>query len=156
MLECRPAGAKGMGVFTLCGYHAGEELLKFVGPVIQWEDFDEEKHDFDRFVQVGADTFMGPSGGMDDFVNHSCEPNSALLLDPVRLVALVDLIEGEEVTYDYSVTSSELPETWSMRCACGKNCCRGVISGFSSLSKNQQRTYAFLGVVPKYQESAIV
>ena len=39
-------------------------------------------------------------------VNHSCAPNAGIR-DDVRLVALSDIVVGEEIFYDYSTTMGE-------------------------------------------------
>jgi hypothetical protein len=150
MLVRRPAGAKGDGVFTPRPICTGKEVLEFSGSSILWTDFDDEVHDFERFIQVDADVFLGESGGIDDFVNHSCNPNCAMLIDPPRLVSLRDIEEGEEVTFDYSVTSTESPSDWSMKCHCGSKNCRGKISGFATLPPDIQSEYLRLGIVPGY------
>jgi len=52
---------------------------------------------------------MGPSGGVDDFFNHSCDPNAGLQIDgqKVWLVAIKNITQGEEITWDYSTTMDE-------------------------------------------------
>jgi SET domain-containing protein len=41
---------------------------------------------------------------LDDFTNHSCEPNCGLRVDPsgFEMIALRDITANEELTYDYS------------------------------------------------------
>lgn len=146
----RPTEGKGDGVFTTAPVGRGEKLMDFTGPIVTWDAFVDKKHDIRRFVQVGENAFMGSSGGLDDLINHSCRPNCALLVDPPRLVALRDIEAGEEVTFDYSVTSLETPEDWQMECHCGSFGCRGLISGFPTVPLATRIRYLFLGIVPDY------
>src|SRR2546427_11239506 len=59
------------------------------------------------------------------YINHSCDPNCALLLTQrtIWIVAKRDIQEGEELSYNYGFTAKQY------RCQCGaKNCC-GYILG---------------------------
>ncbi|MBX3175455.1 MAG: SET domain-containing protein-lysine N-methyltransferase [Gemmatimonadaceae bacterium] len=86
-------------------------------------------------VQVGASQHIDPFDLFDDaaqvewrswmYLNHHCEPN-AELRERV-LVALRDIAEGEDVTFDYNTTEWELAEPFS--CACGSPRCVGVVRG---------------------------
>lgn len=57
-------------------------------------------------------------------INHSCEPNSAIV-HYNELVALRDIREGEEICYDYSATDWPNDDywdgynAWEMVCHCG-------------------------------------
>lgn len=120
------AGAKGLGVFAERDYAAGSPLLIFGGPRVARKDLPTPYTD-DKYLQIGPDLFLGPSGGLDDFVNHSCEPNAHLLLGrDVILLADRPIKAGEEVTFDYSTTMQD--EDWSSPCHCGAPSCRGLIA----------------------------
>lgn len=97
--------------------------------------------------QVGHDLFLPPYGGLDDFTNHSCDPNCGLRVDSsgFDMIALRDIAAGEELTYDYS-THQEHPQE-DMICQCGTPACRGVVRSFSTLPDGQRRRYLDLGVV---------
>jgi hypothetical protein len=104
----------------------------------------------DRYVQVTADRFMGPSGRIDDLINHSCAPNTGLRFgeDGVFLVALRDIPAGEEIAWDYSTTLG--PDAWAMPCACGSADCRGRIGGFATLPDERQRWFLERGLVAPF------
>ncbi|MEP9401779.1 SET domain-containing protein [Sphingomonas sp. VNH70] len=104
----------------------------------------------DRYVQVAADEYLGPSGRIDDLVNHSCDPNAGLRFDGdrIRLIALRPIAAGEEVTWDYSTTLG--PGDWRMVCQCRAPGCRGLIGGFLGLSPERRRWYRARGVVAPY------
>jgi len=93
---------------------------------------------------------MGPSGGLDDFFNHPCNPNSGLKIQNGKaiLVAIKNIKSGEEITWDYSTTMNE--DDWEMDCVCGSKNCRGRIRDFKYLPENVQQKYINLRIVPKY------
>lgn len=64
----------------------------------------------------------------EKFVNHSCDPNT--FVKDFCDVALRDIVEGEEITSDY--TDSLFPNT-VMLCNCGSNHCKKVITNIKFL-----------------------
>ena len=65
-------------------------------------------------------------------------------------MAIRDIGESEEVTIDYSVTSTA-PDQGQFRCRCGAINCRGDGGGgFGSIPAWQQERYLQLGIVPQY------
>ncbi len=63
----------------------------------------------------------------DWYINHSCEPNSGVGNEFNILVAMNDINENEEITFDYAMT--EFDPTYSLLCACGTKSCRKIITG---------------------------
>ncbi len=72
------------------------------------------------------------------FLNHSCSPN-ATIKGKVSLVAIRDIEEGEELTFDYSVTESDT--RWEMPCACGNNNCRKIVRSVHFIPQEQLSKY---------------
>lgn len=101
-------------------------------------------------MQIGKNVYMGPSGGLDDLVNHSCNPNSGLMIQGKRaiLVAIKNIRKSEEITMDYSTTMDE--DDWEMDCKCQSKNCRKRIRDFKYLPKETQQAYMVWGIVPKY------
>jgi hypothetical protein len=83
-------------------------------------------------------------------VNHSCEPNAGLKFSHsfIRLIAIVPIGKGEQITYDYSTSMLNFP--WKMACFCGSKQCRRIIENFIDLPVKVQLKYIRLGVVPGY------
>ncbi|HEX8389650.1 MAG TPA: SET domain-containing protein-lysine N-methyltransferase [Sphingomonas sp.] len=108
----------------------------------------------DRFVQVDAQEYMGPSGRVDDLINHSCDPNAGLRFTPagVLLVAIRPIAPDEEIAWDYSTTVGE--PGWRMACRCGSANCRGVVEGFSSLPEERKRWFRVRDLVAPYLRAA--
>ncbi len=141
----------GKGAFANKNFEKGEIIFEFHGQFFTFESlptpYDEVE---DHYVQIGKDLYMGPSGGTDDFFNHSCDPNTGLKIKDKRvfLVAIKNIAKDDEITWDYSTTMNE--DDWEMDCQCGSKNCRGHIRDFKYLPPDVQEKYLELGVVPKY------
>ncbi len=69
----------GKGVFANKNFKKGEKIIEFMGKLFREEELPApyEKVE-DHYLQIDKKLYMGPSGLLDDFFNHSCEPNSGL------------------------------------------------------------------------------
>jgi hypothetical protein len=98
-------------------------------------------------LQVGVDAYKLPTGSLEDFTNHSCEPNTGIKLTSLGtvIVALRDIDAQEELTYDYSTYLCNPYER--MQCLCGSSKCRGVVGNFEELPDVLKTKYLTIGVV---------
>ncbi|MCL5668976.1 MAG: SET domain-containing protein-lysine N-methyltransferase [Gammaproteobacteria bacterium] len=117
----------GKGVFSARPLRAGEAVLTFTGPLLHRAQLDP--HDY--HLQIGDESYLGPSGEADDYVNHSCAPNSGFRAEET-LYALRDIAAHEEITWDYSSAIDEADFT-GFPCGCGAARCRGRVSSFRDL-----------------------
>ena len=143
----------GRGVFSGRRYSSGEVILEFQGwlytpaelPIPYVEDC---------FLQVGPDLFLGPSDQPetpDSLVNHSCDPNAAVVIKPdgrILMMAIRPIEPLDEITYDYSVTMAGDP--WTMDCRCGSPRCRKLIREYRTLPPEVKARYRWIHVVPPY------
>lgn len=104
------------------------------------------------YLQIGPSTYLGPSGGTVDYLNHSCNPNCMVHVvgNRVILYSLYVIPAEAELTFDYSTTSTDTPGTWQMECQCGQYNCRKVISGFYHLNPDLQQKMIQKNLVPLY------
>ncbi len=139
-------GISGRGVFTETQIPRGELLLNYHGPLLRYHQTTPQT----LALQIGPDLYLGESGDLDDFVNHSCQPNAGLRIDgmKVKLIAIRDIAAGEEIFFDYSTTMDE--DDFEMPCRCATPACRGMIRDFKHLPLELQTHYAALGIVPDY------
>ena len=131
----------GYGVFANKNFSAGEVICEFHGQLYSRETLPQPYDSVeDHYVQIGANLYMGPSGEVDDFFNHSCDPNAGLKITATKavLVAIKDISLGQEITWDYSTTMDE--DDWEMNCNCGSNNCRGKIRDFKYLPPEIQQS----------------
>lgn len=138
----------GKTVVAARAFDEGETMLRFAGRRVRHAP-DALGAD-DRFVQVGKDEYLGPSGRVDDLINHSCAPNSGLRFegDAVFLVALAPIAVGDEVSWDYSTTLKD--SDWRMPCDCRSPDCRGLIGNFDTLTPERQAWFIDRDLVAPY------
>ena len=132
----------GKAVYAAQPFAAGDTVIRFSGPRVPADRLPRDlQGSADRFVQIAAGEYLGPSGRVDDLINHSCAPNTGLAFrsDGIFLVALADIAPGQEIAWDYSTTVSDAD--WRMPCACGSTGCRGVIGPFDTLPDERQRWF---------------
>lgn len=141
----------GKAVLANKNFKIGEEIIEFRGQPMKREELPKlVTLEDDRYIQVGKNKYLGPSGGYDDFFNHSCNPNSGIKIvgKKVTLIAIKDIKKNEEITWDYSTTMDE--DDWEMDCSCKSKNCRKKITDFKYLPKPIQQKYRALKIVPKY------
>ena len=129
MITVRESPQHGRGVFADTFIAMGTPLLTFRGPLLARAQLDPG----DYHLQIGEDLYLGPSGEADDFVNHSCEPNTGFA-DGLVLKALRDIAAHEEITWDYSCAIDEA-DFAGFPCACRSRSCRGVVRSFRYLEQ---------------------
>lgn len=152
-LKVQPSkiSGSGKGTFTSVRIPADTPVMEFTGTIVLDRDLPKDA-DMSLYLQVGPNTYIGPSGEADDFVNHSCDPNCKLHVVGNRAIlwSLYVIPAGAEITFDYSTTSTDTPSTWKMNCQCGSYKCRKVISGFETLDPMLQHDYMGRDMVPIY------
>jgi hypothetical protein len=139
----------GQAVFAAAPFAQGETICRVAGRRYARERVPAQLSGrADRYVQVAPGEYLGPSGSLDDLVNHSCAPNAGLRFADgrVELVAIRPIAAGEEIAWDYS-TSLAADDGWQMACRCGAPECRGTIGAFASLPPERQAWYRARGLV---------
>lgn len=139
--------AHGKGVFAREPIAQGEYIMTFSGPLLTRTQINFD----DYHLQIGADMYLGPSRGLDDYVNHSCDPNSGFQCG-LDLVALRDIAAGEEITWDYSTAIDE-SDFAGFPCCCGASLCRGMVTSFRHLpavTRQQLRPWLLPYLKDKY------
>lgn len=141
----------GKAVYAAEGFAEGDTIIRFTGRRIRADKVPSlMRGNSDRYVQVTPQHYMGPSGRIDDLINHSCSPNAGLRFTDagVFLVAIRDIIPGEEIAWDYSTTLAE--SNWHMICQCKSPECRRVIGNFSTLPEERQEWFRARNLVAPY------
>lgn len=148
-----------LGIFAAKAFRSGDVIVvdddgDYYDNVCSHKDIVRLGCGFDRTLQVGIDEFKLPNGNIDDFTNHSCEPNTGIRLTRQGTIILTiqDVEPHEELTYDYSTYINNPFE--QMDCHCGATNCRQVIGSFNSLPRALQRTYRSLGIVGAFVDES--
>jgi hypothetical protein len=76
---------RGIGVFAAREFAAGDVVMMdfdgdFYDQVLTYREMCERKITLKYPLQVGRDLFRVPSGSIDDFTNHSCDPSTGIRL----------------------------------------------------------------------------
>jgi hypothetical protein len=144
----------GNGVFTSVDLPAKQPILEISGNLVQRKDIIGRY--FEEFainlVQVGEDVFIDPSGNVGRYLNHSCNPNCYLHIVGNRAIiySLYEIKANNELTFDYSLSSTDDKEDYLLQCNCGAGNCRKEISGFHLLSEKERESMIKEGVVPLF------
>lgn len=138
-------GDLGVGVYAKKPMRAGDTILRFAGPIIDFARAAAKGDEECYTLQVDQDHYMDlePPGC---FVNHSCDPNACVRA--MRLVALREIPSGTEIRYDYSTTMDE--DWWTMQCRCGSRLCRHQIKDFKHLDTEAMTRYLRRDMVPPF------
>jgi SET domain-containing protein len=125
----------GQGVFCQNFIAAGEPVIECGGIILHRDEVSPDA----RAMQIGPSTYLvedpaHPS--LDDFLNHSCEPNLGFIHGSLALHALRDIQPGEELFFHYSTTMNE-PD-WTIECQCRTSSCSGRILSYCDLSDQER------------------
>ncbi len=135
----------GRGIFADETISKGERITYIRGPIKQKTPRGpRDSKIIGNWIGVAKDTWIKPEAPYM-YLNHSCNPNSALITKRL-LIALRPIARNEEITMDYSLTDSDLH--WGIRCSCGARNCRKHIRAIQTLSPRIFRHY--LPHIPPY------
>lgn len=118
----------GHGVWAIEAINCGEVIAVFGGEVVTATDLLRLTPDQRRItLQIDDDAYlMTAREGPADWINHSCNPNAGFR-GQVTLVAMRDILPGEEITFDYAMSDGTPYDEFD--CRCGTIHCRGRVRG---------------------------
>ena len=133
----KAASSHGYGVFTTQPIARGTHVLTMSGKCMHASQVVEGMRamQVDDEVYLVEDIAPGDDGSesqyLDNYLNHSCEPNVGFARGDLALIALRDIEAGEELLWDYRTSMNE--PGWSLPCYCGSSQCRGRIQSYCDL-----------------------
>ena len=140
------SGIHGTGVYAVDPIGKGERIIEYVGEKVTSEEGTRRSklHPQLTYIFILSDQYDidGSVGGNESqYINHSCDPNADTdaTEEHIWIVALTDIAEGEEITYDYSFASDDDP----IKCRCGTEKCRGYLNEYASVEEKQQKLREF-------------
>ena len=146
-IEARQSDIHGNGVFAIAPIEKGERVVEYKGKRRTHEEVDaDDTGDVDSghtFLFTLNDEYIvdgNRRGNIARWINHSCAPNCQAQIeehagddrrrDRIEILALRDIAEGEELTYDYGIRldvphTARLKKLWA--CRCGAAACTGTM-----------------------------
>lgn len=136
----------GKGLFASQDIKKGEIVFIIKGKKIKFliDSKEKAKKAGLNWVGISKNEWRDPSKHCVYF-NHSCDANTAIR-GHVTVVALKNIKKGEEVTFDYSTTESDI--FWRFKCNCGVKDCRGIVESIQFLSPKTFNKY--MPYIPNY------
>jgi uncharacterized protein len=129
LLERRGSGIEGDGLFAKTRIPAGETIIEYTGERISKEESLRrcmEGNNYIFSINEAFDLDGSIESNFARFINHSCAPNAEAQLegDQVWIVALRDILPGEEISFNYGY---DLDDYREHPCQCGAVNCVGYI-----------------------------
>jgi hypothetical protein len=131
-----------LGLFTHDVIRKGQVVTSFFGKVMPFQQANAKS------LQLSSDLFLQGNGELDEYINHSCEPNCTVSFHGEflpYLVAARKIAAGEEISFNYNCTEWDLlehervfQEDCAFVCSCKSKTCLGEIRGFKYLSLDEQ------------------
>ena len=130
-LELRASSVHDRGMFARERIHAGEVVIVWGGRLFTASDIEQGLTRRYSVAEIGEGVYLGAfeddPESIDDYMNHSCDPN-CWMLDEVSIAARREIQPDEEVTIDYAMFGSGAG--WRIDdCRCGSQLCRHTITG---------------------------
>jgi hypothetical protein len=146
-LAVHSSGIHGRGTFATCNLSKGTLLIVIGGQVLTvLEEAELPQTLQDLGVQISPDLVLSPGssefvGGINN-INHCCDPNAGFH-GQIFLVAIRDIICGEEITLDYAMCLHPAPGVprYELQCRCGTPHCRKRITEDDWKIPELQRRY---------------
>ena len=151
-LIIKDTGIYGNGVFASEDIKKGEIIHILSGTRMTLGELIKKVTSGKEFIddpfQIGRMTYLDLDSLSRSF-NHSCDPCGGIR-KVSELFALRDIKEGEEITYDYSLTIA--PTEWGMKCACNTKKCRKNLGDVLSVPESRLLEYEKMGALQNYMK----
>ncbi|MBM4438977.1 MAG: SET domain-containing protein-lysine N-methyltransferase [Candidatus Rokubacteria bacterium] len=142
--EVRASPIQGRGLFARTAIARGEIVAVKGGYVLDaaaWRALEPTLGPAE--IQLTEDLVIAPARGDERegamlFINHSCEPNTAIQ-GQIVFVAMRDVAAGEELTHDWATADDG---DYTLACRCGRPSCRGTVTGKDWMRPELQAKYA--------------
>lgn len=138
----------GNGLFARRNIFKDEEVIRVSGPTVGAEVQNTLywSYGIDILIQISLGKYMLPKNEAR-FINHSCEPNLGFHGAGV-FVAMRDIREKEELTYDYSI--GDIDSDYVIDCLCGTKSCRKKITGLDIFNEKYNLARKYKGYIPGF------
>ncbi len=154
LADTRLVESKGCGSFARQAIAKGTVVATFGGLAANRSElakYPQERQQ--RSMQIDLDLYLvGPvQREPGDCINHSCAPNCGMR-NATQLVAMHDIKEETEITFDYAMSDSSTYDEFA--CSCSTAHCRDFVSGSDWRLGDVRQRYA--GFFSPYVQRLIV
>lgn len=159
-LEIKTPSISGKGIFTNLKILKNETICFLEGEEINLLEMkkrvEQGKKNYFDFLQISDESYLDLEEIYRCF-NHSCSPNS-FIRNKNELVALRDILAGEEITFDYTTTMDDNEEECTKygvplqncKCNCKAQNCIGSIDQFKTISQKRREFYLKCSLAPTF------
>lgn len=125
---------KGSSLFANRKFKKGDKIICLKGKLVSAANSTPEA------VQMSDNKFIDTKYLVpEDFINHSCSPNTKLDTEKRWFIAIKNISKNNEITFNYLTTEWDMKK-WGtdFKCICGSKNCFGHIKGFKYLSRTEK------------------
>ena len=138
-LHTKTSAIVGTGLYVSESVKKGETIGYINGPIEVVRSFSKKLSVKSmNWIGVGRYSWINTEHSPYRFINHSCEPNTAIVTKR-KVIAVRDIKANSELTLDYSL--NEADPDWSIDCCCKKSSCRKTIGPIYTLPKSVIQKY---------------
>ncbi|MGE3539580.1 MAG: SET domain-containing protein [Candidatus Tectimicrobiota bacterium] len=128
-IRVSPSPIHALGLFAVTSLPEGERILPYRGEKITKDESERRIAAGNAYIFAFNERYDIDGQALDNtarYVNHSCAPNCYTLANQrsIWIVALRDILPGEELTYNYGYGPEEYEEC---PCHCGATQCCGYM-----------------------------
>jgi hypothetical protein len=145
-LEVKSSDIAGKGLFATKSFNRGQIVARISGKKVKLlSKTKTESMSIPTWFGLGRYTWLDPANTIFQYLNHSCDPNTAIT-GTKTIVAIKPIKPGEEINIDYSMTDAD--PLWEMRCNCRSTKCRHLIKAITSLPTDVVKSH--MPYIPRY------
>jgi len=134
-LHTKTSTINGVGLYSTVNIKKGETVGYIHGEIVVFREFTPKiSKQMLNWIGVGRYSWINTDDSVFRFINHSCQPNVAIVTKR-KVIAIKDIPRNEELMMDYSFTEAE-PDWNIPTCSCKSANCRGNITPITKLSKH--------------------
>src|SRR5215475_6038343 len=139
-LIIKSSSLHGAGVYTTTPIKKSTLILEYTGPRLTAKECEGMYADTEVTYLFAMDdeNVIIDGFGMAAFVNHACDPNCETdqIDDRIWIIALRDIEQGEELTYDYNLFDGDPGE--KAPCYCGMKGCRRTMFSEEEITRQKK------------------
>ena len=119
------------GLFAAIDLKKGLRIIRYIGEKISKAESEKRLAQSNAYIFELNDRYSLDGETIKNtarYINHSCDPNCEveMINGAIWIVAIKDIQEGEELTYNYGYKPDEYE---NYPCTCGaKNCCGYIVA----------------------------